>query len=48
MANYTKSYTTGASEIVAGSFWPHKYLSGDLGGKESIEDYVEKKYFNNV
>jgi carbonic anhydrase/acetyltransferase-like protein (isoleucine patch superfamily) len=47
--NYSKSYTSIATEFESGTLFPHKYQSGDLkSGEPSIEEYADKKYFRNM
>ena len=49
LENYAQSYTNTGTEFEAGSLFPHKYQEGDLkSGEESIDQYVDKKYFKTI
>ena len=49
--NYAASYNNGAGLSQSDSFslWPHEIKTGDLqAGEQSMEEYAQKKYFNNL
>ena len=49
MQNYVTSYLKGASEGASKfSLWPHEVKTELEAEEESMDDYANKKYFNNI